>query len=101
MTPMVFGLPGGPEVLILLVVALALLIFGGSRLAGIGKGTGRAIREFKEETQSLRGNKDKAADEPADTTTPAAEPRDTTAPRRDDVVDAEVVDRPAEQRRDV
>ncbi|RCK71441.1 twin-arginine translocase TatA/TatE family subunit [Desertihabitans brevis] len=99
---MVFGLPGGPEVLILLVVALALLIFGGSRLAGIGKGTGRAIREFKEETQSLRGNKDKAAaDEPADTTTPAAEPRDTTAPRRDDVVDAEVVDRPAEQRRDV
>ncbi len=50
---------GWPELLIILVVAL--LLFGGSRLAGVGKGTGRAIREFKEETQSLRD--DKAAKE--------------------------------------
>lgn len=38
---------GGMEWVILLVVAL--LLFGGSRLAGMGKGAGRAIREFKEE----------------------------------------------------
>lgn len=43
------GLPQGSEWIILLVIAL--LIFGGTRLAGIGKGTGRAIREFKEEVK--------------------------------------------------
>lgn len=41
---------GGWEWVIL--VAVALLLFGGSRLAGIGKSAGRAIREFKEETQA-------------------------------------------------
>lgn len=50
MSPMVFGL-GTTELLIIL--ALALLIFGGTRLAGLGKSSGRAIREFKEETRSL------------------------------------------------
>lgn len=49
MTPMAFGLPGGAEWLLLLVVAL--LIFGGTRLAGLGRGAGQAIREFKEETR--------------------------------------------------
>lgn len=59
MYALVAGLPGGMEWVILLVVAL--LLFGGSRLAGIGKGTGRAIREFKEETQGLRdADKNKA-----------------------------------------
>jgi len=43
---------GGWEWVILALIAL--LLFGGSRLAGIGKNTGRAIREFKEETSSLR-----------------------------------------------
>ena len=44
-------LGGTYDWLILLVVAV--LLFGGTRLAGIGKGAGRAIREFKEETGSL------------------------------------------------
>ena len=35
---------------------LGLLLFGGSRLAGIGKNAGRAIREFKEETSALRSS---------------------------------------------
>lgn len=47
-------LGGTYDWLILLVVAV--LLFGGTRLAGLGKGAGRAIREFKEETGSLRGN---------------------------------------------
>lgn len=47
MTALIAGLPGGMEWVILLVVAL--LLFGGTRLAGMGKGAGRAIREFKEE----------------------------------------------------
>lgn len=40
---------GGWEWVVILVVAL--LLFGGSRLAGIGKGVGRSIREFKEEVK--------------------------------------------------
>lgn len=53
-----FGLPGGMEWVILAIIAL--LVFGGSRLANAGKNAGKAIREFKEETSSL-----KAADPPA------------------------------------
>jgi sec-independent protein translocase protein TatA len=51
MTPLVFGL-GVWELLIILAVIL--LIFGGTRLAGLGKSTGRALREFKEETKGLK-----------------------------------------------
>lgn len=51
MTPLVLGL-GVPELLIILAVVL--LLFGGSRLAGIGRSSGRAIREFKEETSTLK-----------------------------------------------
>lgn len=45
---------GGWEWVILALVALVL--FGGSKLAGIGKNAGKAIREFKEETSSLRSS---------------------------------------------
>ena len=51
MEPLVLGL-GVPELLIILAVVL--LLFGGARLAGIGKSTGRAIKEFKEETKGLK-----------------------------------------------
>lgn len=34
-----------------IILAVALLLFGGSRLAGLGKGVGRSIREFKEEVK--------------------------------------------------
>ena len=53
MTALIAGLPGGMEWVILLVVAL--LLFGGTRLAGMGKGAGRAIREFKEEIKAPTG----------------------------------------------
>lgn len=47
----IFGL-GVPELLIILAVVL--LLFGGSRLAGLGKSSGRALKEFKEETKGLK-----------------------------------------------
>ncbi|MDO5142525.1 MAG: twin-arginine translocase TatA/TatE family subunit [Eubacteriales bacterium] len=37
---------------LLLILALAVLLFGGTRLAGLGKAMGRSIREFKEEVRS-------------------------------------------------
>jgi len=51
-----FGL-GVPELLIILAVVL--LLFGGSRLAGLGKSTGRALKEFKEETKGLKPEQEK------------------------------------------
>ncbi|MDO4716279.1 MAG: twin-arginine translocase TatA/TatE family subunit [Propionibacteriaceae bacterium] len=61
-------MPGGWEWAIILLVAL--LLFGGSRLAGIGKGVGRSIREFKEEVKGAEGDK------------------------KTDIVDAEIVQQP-------
>lgn len=65
-----FGL--GPWEL-LIILAIVLLLFGGARLAGLGKSTGRALREFKEETRSIKAEEaDKAAggDRPAETYRP-------------------------------
>jgi len=38
---------------LLIILAVVLLLFGGTRLAGLGKSAGRALREFKEETRGL------------------------------------------------
>ena len=62
---------GVPELLIILVVAL--LLFGGSRLEGLGKGVGRSIREFKEEVK-------------------AADSKDQDKSSEPEVVEAEIVD---------
>ena len=62
MTPLALAGLGVPELLIILAVVL--LLFGGSRLAGLGKSSGRALREFKEETKSLpKNDKTTAADD--------------------------------------
>jgi len=36
---------------ILLLIFLALVLFGGSKLSGVGKALGRSIRDFKTELQ--------------------------------------------------
>jgi sec-independent protein translocase protein TatA len=71
MTPLVLGL-GVPELLIILAVVL--LLFGGARLAGLGKSTGRALREFKEETRALKSeeNQPQPTNPAPGTGTPAA-----------------------------
>ncbi len=37
---------------ILLIVVLALVIFGGAKLSGVGKALGQSIREFKKEVKA-------------------------------------------------
>lgn len=61
MTPLIFNL--GPMELVTILV-IVLLLFGGSRLAGLGKSTGRALKEFKEETKDLKGDKKSELDAP-------------------------------------
>ena len=79
MIPLIFNL--GPTEL-LIILAIVLLLFGGARLAGLGKSTGRAIREFKEETKGLDGAKN-PPDQTVNTeyTQPPAQPvRDPAEP---------------------
>jgi len=70
LTPLIFNL-GPTELIIILVIVL--LLFGGSRLAGLGKSSGRALKEFKEETKGLRDDKS-ATDVPPTTSTVAPPP---------------------------
>ena len=50
---------------IILIVVLALVIFGGSRLSGVGKALGTSIREFKQEVKAADDD-DKGKDEKED-----------------------------------
>jgi sec-independent protein translocase protein TatA len=75
-----FGL--GPWEL-LIILAIVLLLFGGARLAGLGKSTGRALREFKEETRSIKAEEaEKAAggDRPDETYRPQTYQPETYRP---------------------
>ena len=75
-----FGLPGGMEWVILAIIAL--LVFGGSRHANAGKNAGKAIREFKEETSSLKQT---------DTAAPAVPPAPPSVQPEGIVHEAEIV----------
>ena len=43
---------------ILLLIFLALVLFGGSKLSGVGKALGRSIKEFKTELQGTDNKSD-------------------------------------------
>lgn len=101
MTPLALGGLGVPELLIILAVVL--LLFGGSRLAGLGKSSGRALREFKEETKSLpKNDKTAAADDLAAQPTVTPEPLAPTDPgyQQPPRTNPNAVD-PSDARRDV
>ncbi len=52
---------GVPE--LILILAIIILLFGTSRLSGLGKGLGQAIRGFKDEVESKNGSKDEPKDD--------------------------------------
>ena len=81
MTTLVMGLPGGMEWVILLVVAL--LLFGGQRIAGMGKGAGRAIREFKEEIKTPTAIDAPGSAQAAETSVPVVTENVVSEPRKE------------------
>ena len=70
---------------IILLLCLALVIFGGNRISGIGKALGTSIREFKKEVKSsddLDAESTAQADQgPAESLKSVAEPAE--APKED------------------
>ena len=59
-----FGMPGGPEWIIILIAIL--LLFGAKRIPDLARGMGRGIREFKDATKEIKKEveeADKAAKE--------------------------------------
>jgi sec-independent protein translocase protein TatA len=55
---------GVPE--LILILAIVILLFGTSRLSGLGKGLGQAIRGFKNEIESKDASKDEPKDDSKD-----------------------------------
>ena len=48
---------------IILIVILELVLFGGSKLAGVGKALGKSIKDFKSEVKEDDADKDKKTDD--------------------------------------
>ncbi|MCS6902742.1 MAG: twin-arginine translocase TatA/TatE family subunit [Candidatus Bipolaricaulota bacterium] len=68
---------------ILLIFLIVLLIFGGAKLPELARGLGRAIRTFKEESEGVKREIEKAVESsPSNSAKPAAEnptpPAETT-----------------------
>ena len=48
---------------IILIIILALVLFGGGKLAGIGKALGRSIKDFKNEIKDVKDDKNEITEE--------------------------------------
>lgn len=58
MSPLNIGLPG-----LIMILIIALVIFGPSKLPEIGKSFGKSLREFKKATQGLTSDEESAKEE--------------------------------------
>ncbi|TKR27830.1 twin-arginine translocase TatA/TatE family subunit [Natronomonas salsuginis] len=94
--PLQFGIPGGPELLIILLIAV--LLFGANKIPQLARSTGEAMGEFQkgreeveQELQDMRegatGAPETAADEPEIETDDESEPEIETDD--DDAVDSD------------
>lgn len=70
-----------------IILAVVLVLFGGSRLAGLGKGVGRSIREFKDEVtgddkqvEAPQTQQPQGTAQPVRPDQPAATPTDSDTP---------------------
>jgi sec-independent protein translocase protein TatA len=93
--PMI-AMPGGPELILIIVVIL--LLFGAAKLPELARGTGRALRIFKAETKGLRDDDSKEKSEEYTDGSGAREPREITS--GDQVSRSQTADDPAERPHD-
>lgn len=61
LVPLIIGMPGPFELII--IFAIILLVFGGSKLPGVAKSIGQAMRAFRDETTKLKKEIEVAADQ--------------------------------------
>jgi TatA/E family protein of Tat protein translocase len=73
-----FGSIGMPELIIILVIAL--IIFGPRKLPELGRSLGRSLSEFRRASNELRNTLDDEVRQEQQRTTPAA-PVDNAVPR--------------------
>ncbi|MFC7234530.1 Sec-independent protein translocase subunit TatA/TatB [Halosegnis marinus] len=65
LVPAFLGIPGGPELLVILL--LAVLLFGADKLPGLARSSGQAMGEFKKGRQQIEEEiRDAAAESRAD-----------------------------------
>jgi sec-independent protein translocase protein TatA len=81
MDPMLVGGLGTPELVIILVVVM--LVFGGRKLPELGRGSGRALRIFKEEVNAPDDDADSSTTAPGDLEARQAAERDALQARHD------------------
>lgn len=72
-----FVMPGGPELLI--IFAIAVLLFGAAKLLGLARAAGESMGEF----QTGRERVEQELDEMRESATSAAEPESETGPIAD------------------
>ena len=49
---LLFGMPGGPELLI--IILFAIIFFGAKKIPELARGLGKGIREFKEASKGVK-----------------------------------------------
>jgi sec-independent protein translocase protein TatA len=64
--PLAFGMPSGPDLIVLLIIVLVL--FGAKRLPELARGLGQSVNEFKKAKEEF----DKEVAKPAAPSTPVA-----------------------------
>lgn len=62
--PLQIGIPAGPELLVILLVAV--LLFGANKIPELARASGQALGEFQRGRQELEEELNDAGDEPVD-----------------------------------
>jgi sec-independent protein translocase protein TatA len=75
-----FGLPSGPDLVVLLVIVL--ILFGAKRLPELARGLGQSVNEFKKAKEEFdkEVSKTSGTSSPAEVSSPATLPGDPQKP---------------------